>query len=771
MKNLDNPKIAVLVDYLGEYQNQFLEPMRQMLSDSGFQMLTFVGDIINNPRADLRMANRLYDVVNEDSLDGIIVLAGISNFLSNEAFKAFLETKNLPVVVLGRAVEGYASVVNDQRKGMQDLMAHLCDECNHKHFAFIRGYKDNFDSQLREDVFRQELDKRSLVLDETLCVTGEFHGRKAEDLTKELVASGRSIDVIVAANDAMAIGAMQALTKLNICIPEDIAVVGFDNTYTSSLTLPPLTTVKQPIQDLVKRSVELLCDLLDNKQVTQDACRSVCLSSELIVRASCGKQEELSLSNNYSSLPNGINAAFEQYMHSTINMKMLLNVWQHVLKQFALHSTDYDICYEWLDVLMLHPMMTNSDNTKIQDAHIFFQEARRCLVNLAKYQNYELNINIRQNYINLLDSSQLWSQDSNAELMDFLSNHLVKQNINQFYIILDKAYGLTNEKHFREDADLVVMLSYHGGKQVDLVGLEMNSSNVVQELSEKVLSSEEHFVMFSLVGVKEFYGYMVVEVQDFSSNGVDGIEFEMISALLRRDISNAIQVTLKRQEVLTYASSLERLVNKRTLELQAEITKHKKTELELRQANTLLAEKAMQDGLTALNNRAAFDQYLQEQWLEHKQQGKPISLILCDIDHFKLYNDNYGHLQGDECLREVARILASEVHYPRDFVARYGGEEFAIVLPDTGEAGACDVAEKVHTALLDKALPHKASLTIPQVTLSMGICTLVPNETMMLELLILKADQALYQAKNRGRNNFYLDKSNNQNRFSAITYN
>lgn len=159
---------------------------------------------------------------------------------------------------------------------------------------------------------------------------------------------------------------------------------------------------------------------------------------------------------------------------------------------------------------------------------------------------------------------------------------------------------------------------------------------------------------------------------------------------------------------------------------------------------------AMVDGLTQIANRRHFDTYLDQAWKRMKQVQLPLSLILCDIDFFKRYNDTYGHPAGDECLRQVASAINRTANREEDLVARYGGEEFAIVLSNTTAEGALKVAERIRAAVKALNLTHQPS-PIGQVSLSLGVATLIPDEQSAPPLLITTADQALYQAKQQGR--------------------
>jgi diguanylate cyclase (GGDEF)-like protein len=171
-----------------------------------------------------------------------------------------------------------------------------------------------------------------------------------------------------------------------------------------------------------------------------------------------------------------------------------------------------------------------------------------------------------------------------------------------------------------------------------------------------------------------------------------------------------------------------------------------------KRAETALQNLAAHDGLTGLANRRSFDQRLDMEWSRAQRAHAPITLVLADVDHFKLFNDVHGHQKGDDCLRAVAATMRSGILRPGDLAARYGGEEFAIIMPNTDLKGACKVAERLRTAVLDLQLKHGAAGAGRHVTMSMGVATVVPPAGVGPEWLLEQADQALYAAKDAGRN-------------------
>ncbi|MBI9089317.1 MAG: diguanylate cyclase [Desulfobacterium sp.] len=172
----------------------------------------------------------------------------------------------------------------------------------------------------------------------------------------------------------------------------------------------------------------------------------------------------------------------------------------------------------------------------------------------------------------------------------------------------------------------------------------------------------------------------------------------------------------------------------------------------LKNANKRLQMLSVVDGLTQVPNRRKFDEYLASEWKRHYRNQHPMSLIMCDIDFFKLYNDNYGHQAGDDCLKKVAMAVKNCVHRSTDLVARYGGEEFAVVLPNTDAKGAMIVCEKVRTVVENLHLEHKKSTVCDYVTLSLGVATMLPDDNNSADGLVGLADEGLYEAKENGRN-------------------
>lgn len=183
-----------------------------------------------------------------------------------------------------------------------------------------------------------------------------------------------------------------------------------------------------------------------------------------------------------------------------------------------------------------------------------------------------------------------------------------------------------------------------------------------------------------------------------------------------------------------------------------DISERKQTEQKLLQLQKQLEELSYQDGLTGVANRRMFDNRFQMEWSNAQRTSQPLSLILLDIDYFKQYNDHYGHVRGDDCLKNVGQALSGAAVRPRDLLARYGGEEFVLLLPETDAQAAAQVAERCRQLIRGQNIQHAHSQVAPQLTISLGVGTLIPGPLDQPQAFLERVDRLLYKAKHQGRN-------------------
>lgn len=224
--------------------------------------------------------------------------------------------------------------------------------------------------------------------------------------------------------------------------------------------------------------------------------------------------------------------------------------------------------------------------------------------------------------------------------------------------------------------------------------------------------------------------------------------------IFRLQIKKQLTVHIPEEYLYNLERRVEQLIlelREKNLQLQQQISQYQQAETALRKANQELHRLAIIDGLTQVANRRRFDEYLNQEWRRLAREQVPLSLILCDVDFFKRYNDTYGHQAGDDCLRAVAQAISRVVKRPADLVARYGGEEFAVILPNTNAEGAVKVAEMIWLEVQCLQIAHCQSDVSEYVTLSLGVSSKVPTQEVSSKVLIAAADKALYEAKEQGR--------------------
>ncbi|TGJ99385.1 diguanylate cyclase [Leptospira semungkisensis] len=250
----------------------------------------------------------------------------------------------------------------------------------------------------------------------------------------------------------------------------------------------------------------------------------------------------------------------------------------------------------------------------------------------------------------------------------------------------------------------------------------------------KTMSSKEEFADLPVIIITAIHDAQTLE-SAFEIGAIDYVTKPFDANELRARVRSALRL---RHEML------QRKQREKDLE---EITD------KLSEAYQALLRVSRTDGLSGIWNRRFFDEILEVEWKRSCRGGKPISLLLLDIDHFKKYNDTYGHQAGDDCIRKVAGVLKDTARRAGDFPARYGGEEFAVILPETDSEKASIVAENIRSKVQELQLTHEASQTSAYVSVSIGISTKTPGKEEKDSLGFLKeADIALYQAKETGRN-------------------
>ncbi|MDQ1292829.1 MAG: hypothetical protein QG608_710 [Actinomycetota bacterium] len=287
-----------------------------------------------------------------------------------------------------------------------------------------------------------------------------------------------------------------------------------------------------------------------------------------------------------------------------------------------------------------------------------------------------------------------------------------------------------------------VALAYRGWRRDEIPPTELFSADELLPASLQPELEYGTFMMLALSVAAQEFGYVLFE---------QTVPQRHTGEVLRMDLSRALESITRADQLSRHAEELERLVTQRTRELRREIGIRREAQSKLQLANAELRRMVHVDGLTRIANRTALDERLQELWPQLKRHDEPLAMIILDVDHFKAYNDLYGHLQGDEALQTVAECLRRAASGPDDLTARYGGEEFVVLLPGTELPGAMVVANRIRRLLHDSRIPHAGSTVSSLLTVSLGIAVGRPGPDNTPTWLLKAADRALYRAKEAGR--------------------
>ncbi len=265
-------------------------------------------------------------------------------------------------------------------------------------------------------------------------------------------------------------------------------------------------------------------------------------------------------------------------------------------------------------------------------------------------------------------------------------------------------------------------------------------TNYPREISRQGIQLIKKAMLFSVVGSLVLLTILLFLLNRIILTPIHKLTVHVHSVMKTQDYRRQIGMDRK-DDIGILASTFDRLL----IQMGAQTTS-------LFEANKLLEKSSLTDALTGIANRRKFDLSFEQEWQQHLRRQEPLTMIMCDLDHFKLYNDTYGHDQGDSCLKIVAQVLSDSLHRPADLVSRYGGEEFALLLPNTDTEGGALIAANICKALIDKQIEHSSSPTSSVVTMSLGVATMIPEDKQDQDALLKSSDQALYKAKAQGRN-------------------
>jgi diguanylate cyclase (GGDEF)-like protein len=701
--------------------NWFLETLLQGVAEAGraldCDVLLSCG--IDSRIDDPRLVRPAWPVAGEGedfapvgswNTDGLLFVSPLRT-AARRGYAHALQEQGFPVVFVGSG-DGHPAVMSDSAAGFRQALEHL-REHGHRRVAFISGDPlDCGDSRKRLEDFMRLRHELGLAESASLIAPGLHSVQGGYQAMRAILAEGEVFTAVLASNDMSAVGAIRALDEAGRRVPQDIAVIGFDDQPAASAQVPPLATVRYPLADTGRRATELLVDLIRHGRRPPAA---TAMPATLVVRRSCGclhrltEMEERGAKEPHHTGVAGLMAAAVERAESALDATAIASLCARLADGFEVSRregsraafeaalTDVlqrieaggDRAHRW------HPALTRLRRALPPDLPPASRLAAEDLLEMGWVALSE-SADRQEPRRGLRDSAQadlvsaltvpLQSAQDESEILALLAEHAPALGVRPVCLAL---YEGDDDPFARSHVQLLA--PGPGSEHAPPVRLE--TRRVLRDHLPP--SSEARCLMvLPLVRHGRSLGFLAVEAASLAAG-----------AAIARQLAVALE----------------------SVRLQGAI-----------RALSVI------DDLTGLHNRRFFEVELRREVERARRFDRHLSLVLVDVDHFKDYNDTFGHRAGDDALRRVATCLAAAASRRLDAVTRYGGEEFAVLLAETDADGARLVAERAREAVAASSGLRR------RLTVSAGVAS-TRGAASEREDLVLRADAALYQAKHDGR--------------------
>ncbi|MDR3013197.1 MAG: GGDEF domain-containing protein [Chitinispirillales bacterium] len=733
--------------FVSELENPYAQTLVRGITDAAVEadanVIIFPGKSPKVPYNYRYQYNAIYKLATKDHIDALILATGtMVNFLSDAEFKDFYgRYSDIPLVSISIPLEGISSVLIDNKVGLRDVFEHLVDVHKLKKIAWIGGPESNVEAQERLQVYREVLLKHGLVYDESLVVTGDFTKYSGVRAIEEFLDVRKvSFEALAAANDEMALSAMEELQKRGYKIPQDIAVVGFDNVESAHYSSPSLTTVAQPIYEQAYNAVQLAFRLIGGR-----GAHNIALPTTMVLRESCGCFSQVA--SLVGASDSGAGLAAEEASNkdgADVTMTTILSKARgHVVDG----KLDGDAVIGLLKELSALIDTTESDRTEklrfwqnaitefraqaslkalsidaVVELEDFFHKARMLLLeayfknDLKRWDIYHRDISGLRDVITLLISDV---NNTKAALNSIIPG-LREMGMVSFYVFLHdmpERHEISTDWNFRKNIILVVADDDRPGISKQISGRSMP----VKSILDSSLYPQDRrytFVASSLFYMNEHIGFVVCE-----PNFNDIYIFESLTV--------EISCSLKLINLVQTRQRIE-------LQLQTALE-------ELEKYNEQLSSISETDELTGLLNRRGFLNNARHMLSIAQRTKKGGILFFADLDGLKGINDTYGHEEGDNAIKVVASVL-KKAFRESDALARLGGDEFTVLtLNSHPEDALLSMFEKRIIAYVDDY--NKTSDKPYKVATSIGMVSFNYDDHVEIEKLMSDADALLYQQK------------------------
>ena len=657
--------------------------------------------------------------------DGLIVFAPLRHE-ERSGYLQELSNQDYPILFIATG-EREPMISVDNEAGIRQAVAHMVDH-GHRRIAFIAGDPtDKGDSEIRLHAYYSAIRDHGLGIDTGLVVQGWHTYLGGYEATRKLIDSGSKFTALVASDDNCAIGAMKAILDLGLQIPRDIAVIGFDDQPDAMAQVPPLASIHVPLTLIGEQALTLMYDHITMNRRLE----SVRIPTRLVPRQSCGCMPQVVSSAGKGESQSQVSDSPSKPSHYENQgvRKRLVNEMVATLphsSRFPHGERTNRLCSNLVEAF--HRSLKEVDSVHFQMTLMDF---------LYELEMADDKMDPWQEIVSALrrEMTQLPVEWERAEIRDLAQD------------MLHQARAAISESAQRQD--------YRHQYQRDIMSQALSELtarlNVTLDKPQAVEALDVHL---NSIGIRH------ARVALFGPEGDDPVAW---SVLLNPVLESGSQRFATREFPAPALYAADELLNLALVPLVfqdepmgyiafdagnlgpcAIIARQLAATFKAADLHAQVVELSLTDPLTGIYNRRYFDLFLRNEVNRSLRVGHGLALILLDIDHFKAYNDTYGHQAGDKVIHNVARSM-QEGRRGTDVAARIGGEEFTLILPETRADGAQTVAQKIQDVIrTSTAFEHP-------VTVSIGISALSGLD-LDAESLIKQADLALYEAKQKGRN-------------------
>jgi len=743
MPKSDEKKRLTIGFFVSELENAYAQTLCRGIMDAAAaadaNVMIFPGKSPKVPYDYRYQYNSIYRLANKNTVDALILATGtMVNFLSDEEFREFYKRyKDIPLVSISIPIEGVSSVLIDNTVGLRGVLEHLAKDHGYKRIAFIGGPESNVEAKERYSVYLDVLKECGLPFDPDLTAVGDFTKYSGVRAVGDFLdVRGVKFQALAAANDEMALSAMEELQRRGYRIPDDIAVVGFDNVESTHFSSPTLTTVAQPIYEQAYKAVELALGLING-----DPPKNVSLPTSMVLRESCGcfSRSVTSVSSQDDTgsataamdgdkdtakiealLKKALGYAVEGKLDDAADLEILkemnevvgavenhrqmnLRLWQNTLTNFR---AKVGIKTHGLDAVV-----------SIED---FFHKMRMLLLE-TYFKNDSRRWSIYINdIVGLRDVLSQLIRDVNnpTEALRSIVPNIRDMGISDIYIFLHytlERHSINTDWTFAGELCLAVTDDKRRPESAELRGQSMQVASILDR-SLYPKDRRYTFVVSTLFYMDEHLGFVVCEP--------DFVDIHLIESLMVE-----ISCSLKLINLIQARRTIER-------QLQDALT-------ELEKYNEQLSNISETDEMTKLLNRRGFMAHARDMLGMARRMRKDGLLFFADLDGLKGINDTYGHEEGDNAIKVAAGVLRKAFR-DMDIIARLGGDEFTVFAMNAG-VGMIETFEKRIAGYVEDY--NKASDKPYKVSVSIGGVPFVHTDNVSIETLMNKADVLLYQQK------------------------